>query len=220
VAKPHWVGQFLHAADAIGSDPYPIPFQPASLAADYTRETLRQVEGARAVWMIPQAFNWVHAASPAEPHRRNGRMPSFEEMRSMAWQCICHGATGLVFYEWWGLTRDPVVSFDTSWTALKRIAAEIDALAPAILSSESPPEVSVRAGEWLHWMVRLHGGKLYLVAASDGRGHGKATFRLPRPPGRIEVRGEDRSIAARAESFADTFAPRAVHVYEMDWPPK
>ncbi len=31
-----------------------------------------------------------------EAEKKRGRTPTYDEVRSMAWQCICEGATGLV----------------------------------------------------------------------------------------------------------------------------
>ena len=58
--------------------------------------------------------------------------------RSMAWQCLCEGATGLVFYSWYDLKRNPDVTFDEQWGAAKRIVAEIDRFAPALLAAAGP----------------------------------------------------------------------------------
>ena len=118
------VGDYIRTFDVIGSDPYPIGRQPGvhGGGVDQSRP-FRQVESARPMWQVPQAHNW---GNYEEADKKKGRTPSYAEKRSMAWQCICEGATGLVFYSWFDVKRNPDVPFETQWQDLKRIAAEID----------------------------------------------------------------------------------------------
>ena len=44
-----------------------------------------------------QLHNWTNY-DKTEAEKRKGHTPSVDEVCSMAWQCICEGATGLVFY--------------------------------------------------------------------------------------------------------------------------
>jgi hypothetical protein len=217
------VAAYLDTFDVIGTDPYPIGRSPASMAAEWTAETFRQVEGARPLWQVPQLHNWANYRRTDE-EKKGCYTPTFEEIRSMAWQCITEGATGLVFYSWFDVKRNPDVTFDRQWDGLKRIAAEIDRMAPILLSTEAAPEVAVRYGEpaaegepaWLHTLVRNHGGKLYLFAVNDGDGAGRVDFTLPEAAGGVRVLGEDRSIELRGSSFEDQFERLAVRVYEIE----
>jgi hypothetical protein len=137
----------------------------------------------------------------------------------MAWQCIAEGATGLVFYSWYDVKRNPDVTFDQQWSGLKRLAVEIDKLTPVILSVENTPNITVNDGQppgWLHWIVRRHQGILYLIAVNDGDGRGRVTFQLPAKPGKIRELSEDRTIEPGAGGFVDDFEPLSVHIYELD----
>ena len=149
------VGAYLKTFDVIGTDPYPIGRSPASMAAQWTAETFRQVEGSRPMWQVPQLHNWANY-DKSEAEKKRGRTPTYDEVRSMAWQCICEGATGLVFYSWYDVQRNPDVPFDVQWDGLKRVAAEIDQRASILLSVEPVPAVTVAgaAPNWLHWLVR------------------------------------------------------------------
>ena len=66
------------------------------------------------MWQVPQAHNWANYAK-TDAERRGARTPTCEEKRSMAWQCICEGATGLVFYSWYDVHRNPDVPFSVQW---------------------------------------------------------------------------------------------------------
>lgn len=135
------------------------------------------------------------------------------------------GATGLVFYSWYDVQRNPDVPFAEQWDGLKRIAAEIDRVSPMLLSIEAVPPIqahgasaSESAPRWLHWLARRHGGKLYVFAVNDGDGQGTVTFRLPEPPRSIRALGEDRQLRADGGLFQDELRRLDVHIYEIELP--
>ena len=210
------VAAYLNTFDVIGTDPYPIGKSPASMAAAWTAETWRQVEQSRPMWQVPQLHNWANYAT-TDADRQRGRTPSVDEVRSMAWQCLCEGATGLVFYSWFDVRRNPDVPFEQQWAGLKQIAAEIDGLAPILLSVEPVQVVKVVGAEpqWIHFLARSHAGKLYVMVANDGDGEGNVAFALPGVPRTIRVLGEDRTITSDQSVFQDKFIRLAVHVYEI-----
>ncbi len=211
----HDVGRYTKSFDVIGTDPYPIPKSPASRAAEWTRLTVEQTAGCRGVWQVPQVFNWATYRKTHE-QRKGLRPPTLAEMRSMAWQCITEGATGLVFYSFMDLKRDKATGFAPQWQKVKTMAAEIDAMIPAILSIEPAPAVRVAAGDWLHWITRVRNGKLYIMAVNDGDGEGVAKFTLPKPAQTITVLNENRVLAPQGPSFTDRFDKLAVHIYEVE----
>ncbi len=212
------VSAYLNTFDVIGTDPYPIDRNPASMAAEWTAETFRQVERSRPMWQVPQVFNWANYAKTDE-ERSKGRTPTCEEIRSMAWQCIAEGATGLIFYSWYDLKRNPDATFDEKWSGLKRLAAEIDRMAPVILSIEPAEPIVAGDGtppDWLHCLVRRHEGKLYLIAVNNGDGEGEVTFQLPAEARSIRETSSNRSIRPEGRVFSDRFAPLDVHLYEVE----
>lgn len=166
------VRHYITTFDAIGTDPYPIPTHP-SRAAQWTRLTVDGVCAARPVWMVPQIFNWNCYRKD-----RKGRTPTFEEMRSMAWQCICEGATGLVFYSFFDIRRDPTTPFDVQWRRVKQMAEEIKKWVPVLLSVDEPPSLQAR-GNNVHYTVRRAGRRVVLFAVNDDYDPHTITFRLP-----------------------------------------
>jgi len=169
---------------------------------------------------VPQLHNWANYEK-IEANKAKLRTPTFAEVRSMAWQCIAEGATGLVFYSWSDVKRNPDVPFDVQWAGLRRIAAEIDGLAPVLLSVEPAPRIRASGATdaqptWLHTLVRCHQGRLYLVAVNDGDGEGRITWTLPTPPTRVRVRGQATPFAPAGNTFADVWKPLDVRVYEIE----
>jgi hypothetical protein len=211
------VASYIDTFDVIGTDPYPIGRKPASMAADWTAETFRQVENARPIWQVPQLHNWANyqkvASGAKEP-----RTPTYDEVRSMAWQCIAEGATGLVFYSWYDVRRNPDVSFDEQWAGLKRIAEEIDRMAPVILSVEPAAAITINDGQppkWLHWLVRRHGGRTFLLAVNDGDGEGAVTFEFPTVVQEVRELSKGRAVPADPRGYTEHFRPLEVQLYEI-----
>lgn len=216
------VGDYVETFDVIGTDPYPIGRSPASEAAKWTAETLRQVRGARPLWQVPQVFNWANYRKDS-PKSDQFHTPTFEEMRSMAWQCIAEGATGLVFYSWYDIHRNGDVPFAVQWDRLTRIAEEIDRWSPVLLSIETVPSVKLSgetrgsvAPSWLHWTTRAHEGKLYLFVVNDGDGTGKFTVTLPGIPKSVQIPGDRELPKATAAGFQDELSTLELRVYEIE----
>lgn len=209
------VTKYIRSFDVIGTDPYPIPKSSPSMAADWTRKTLVNVARGRPVWMVPQVFNWANYRK-TEEERKGLHPPTLPEMRSMAWQCICEGATGLIFYSFFDLRRDKTTSFKVLWERCKTMAAEIKPMIPVILSVEPAPEIRIQAGEWLHHLVRKRGDKVYIAAVNDGDGEGAAKFMLPKGTKSVQVLNEGRMIVPKNSTFTDSFDKLAVHLYEIE----
>jgi hypothetical protein len=169
------------------------------------------------MWQVPQLHNWANY-DKSEAQKKRGRTPTYDEVRSMAWQCICEEATGLVFYSWYDVQRNPDVPFDVQWDGLRRVAAEIDQRASVLLSVEPVPAVTVAEAVpgWLHWLARAQAGKLYLFAVNDGDGEGKVAFKLPGTPKVIRELRENRTIETDGATLQLWLPRLAVQCYEIE----
>lgn len=183
LGSPYSLRAYADTSDILGSDPYPVPFEPASKAGAWAQESVRQLEGARPVWMVPQAMNWAHYYT--DERKDKSRQPSYEELRSMSWQCLCEGATGLVYYTWEEMDKNPGM-----WDALKRVTAEIKDATPILLGPGPAPAIEVTGGSWLHWLAKRYQGKLYLFVVNDGDGEGAFTVTLPKTPASVRMLDE------------------------------
>ena len=149
---PTWVAHYmvedirshLPSFDVIGSDPYPIcqtGDPPISQVMEHTRITRKGVFGARAMWQIPQAFDW---GAYRVKDKDKTRPPTFDEMRNMAWQFIAEGANGLISYsysDWEKMKwRTPP---EEMWSRVCRIGEEVKEKFPVFLSDEVAPSVTL-----------------------------------------------------------------------------
>ncbi|OGV67570.1 MAG: hypothetical protein A3K19_13490 [Lentisphaerae bacterium RIFOXYB12_FULL_65_16] len=220
---------FVSQADVLGLGTYPVPQSPCG---DVLRDTLLALKsglGCRAVWMLPQAFDW--AAYKTDPkEKKNCRAPTLEEMRSMAWQSIAAGATGLIFWSWqdlWkmdrtvaeggqALSREP---FADRWRDLCQVADEIRRYVPVLTSLEpyiAPDEVDLSPAVAL----RSHGkdGQTYIFAVNSrnepttGRLHFKGN-----PTVTVEFGKADPP--SRQGQIYLSFAPLEVKVLRLSVPP-
>ncbi len=233
-SRPTWVvlyqvGQvrsYLPTFDIIGTDPYPIPKKPASTALEYTRQTVSGAFNCRAVWMVPQIFNWAaYRKTPEE--KKQCRAPTLREMRSMAWQCIAGGANGLVFYSWmdlWrmdkttepggrALVREP---FEERWADVALMASEIGELIPVLLSVEEPPAVSpVSCPDAVAWRVYAKDGDLFLVTVNSADAPASASFRVAVPVARAATVLGDGSCRLADGRVEISYEPLAVNVVRL-----
>jgi len=212
------ISKLTKSFDVIGTDPYPIPTPGPWRAGEWAMKTREAAGGERAMWMVPQVFNWA-CYQTTDAERAASRPPTLEEMRSMAWQCICEGATGLIFYSWFDIQRDKLVPFETQWGFCKQMGEEIKRYVPALLSTDPTPEVTVKGGDWLHALVRTFEGRTYIFAVNDGQDEGAATFTIPGAKGLVRVPDEHRTLRPNADGvFTDRFDKLAVHIYEIRQP--
>ncbi len=159
------IDAYMQTFDVIGTDPYPLPDKPVGTALAWTRSTRDLSYNTRAVWQVPQVFDWGAYRKGAE--REKTRAPSLAEMRAMAWQCVAAGANGLVFYSFFDLfkmkDRDP---FERRWSEVCAMAEEIKRYVPVILSAESAPSVTCEGPASVETRVWRVGDAVYLLAVS------------------------------------------------------
>jgi len=188
------IGGYFDTCHAIGTDPYPIPDKPASMAGEWTRKTVDAVHGARPVWMVPQVFNWgAYREDKADQYRQ----PTIEEVRSMTWQCIAEGANGLIFYSWFNIylpERNAGLDFDEYWPQFKAVVQEVKDMTPALLSVETPPAITTEDVAWLNWTVKRVGKTTFVIAVNNAPESHEATFALPFTPANVKRFGTDEAI--------------------------
>ena len=220
-AHPTWtvlyqvndVRGYLGTFDVIGTDPYPIKEDADNIgdAGTHTRKTRHQVYGARPMWMVPQAFNW-------ETYKDNDQLrpPTYREMRNMAFQCLCEGANGLIFYAYHKLKDDPDASFEERWKDISLLASELSALEPVLLSVEEPPDVRVE-GQNVVSLVKQHGGTTHVFVVNPAPSDpASARVQLPAVPEKVTV---DDEAAQRPDDGALSLEldPLAVRIVRLQF---
>ena len=100
------------------------------------------------MWQVPQAFDWG-GYRPEWPGSAPNRMPTVDEMRSMAWQCVASGANGIIFYSFTAIQKQTHgLPFEKAWADICKVGEEMKKFIPVLLSVEPAPAVAGASGEW------------------------------------------------------------------------
>ena len=211
--KPFEMPTLMDTADVMGIDTYPVPEEPLAKVAEDMLATQNAVRNARAVWAVPQIFNWTVFG-------REGRPPTLEEMRCMSWQAICNDASGLIFYSLAQLRRDKKHSFEKQFDAVKVMAAEVANYSDILLSIEKLPVIRVSYQAWLHWTARKIGDTLYIFAVNDASGEGEVMFEIGQNVSKIQrVLLSDKQVKTCREidssKWQEKILKSEVHIYKI-----
>lgn len=181
---------YQNTADVLGTDPYPIPDRPVTLAAEWTQKSRAVSDGHKPLWMVPQAFDWAsYRKDPAK-----GRPPTLDEELVMTYLCLIHGAHGLIFYNYADLLRDQGVGFDRRWADMLLVGREVKQLEPALLSAANPPKLEVNAPNTVHFTARADDvGRTFLLMANPESEEAVVRVTVPKQTTlRLLHRGEQR----------------------------
>lgn len=201
--------KYIDALDIVMADPYPIPERPVTIAGDATGQLKAEFIGKRPVWMVQQAFGggeWW------------GREPTIQETRSMTWQCIIKGATGIQYFVRQGLNYFPKSA--ATWGECGRMAMEVAELTPWLLSDEQTLQVESYSQNIIV-SSRLHNGQLIVMAVNKineplSAGIGIKGFNN----GKARVLFENRSVAVTGGLIMDQLAAFGSQVYLININPE
>jgi hypothetical protein len=194
--------KYSDALDIVMADPYPIPDYPVSWPGKVAGQLKTEFAGKRPVWIVPQAFGGGELWS---------REPTLQEIRSMTWQSIINGATGIQYFVRQGLNYFPKSA--ATWSECGRIATEVAELTPWILSDkETLPVESYSAN--VDVTSRVHNGQLVVIAVNKINEPVNASFRVGRlSGGKARVLFENRMISFSGGLITDHLAPFGSQAY-------
>jgi hypothetical protein len=146
--------RYTKGLDILMADPYPLPELPASFVGNITGQLKELVKGKKPLWIVPQAFGGGEIWK---------REPTIQEMRSMTWQAIIKGATGIQYFVRQGLNYFPKSA--AAWGECGRIAVEVAELTPWLLSDEETMPVDCYS-ENVIVSSKTHEGQLIVMAVN------------------------------------------------------
>jgi hypothetical protein len=197
--------KYAAALDIVMADPYPLPDLPASFVGNVTSTLSAAFKGKRPVWIVPQAFGGGELW---------GREPTVQEIRSMTYQAIINGATGIQYFVRQGLNLFP--KSPATWGECGRMAIEIAELTPWLLSDEESipvktgsPNISVSSAQ--------HNGQLMIMAVNKVNSPQRVNISISKSlSGKIKVLFENRSINITGGYFSDPIQALGSQVYMYD----
>ncbi len=192
---------YANALDIVIADPYPVPNRPVTQTGVATQQLVAEFRGKKSVWIVPQAFGGGEWWS---------REPTIQEVRTMTYQAVVEGASGIQFFIRHGLNSFPKST--AMWNECGRIALEIAEITPWLLSGQevavscSSPNISLRSG--------VHDGKLMILAVNKSNKPQKADFRISDASGGMtSVIFENRKIQVSGGFFSDCLAAFGSQAY-------
>jgi hypothetical protein len=147
--------KYAEALDIVMADPYPLPELPASMVGEVAGQLRTEFNGRRPVWMVPQAFGGGELWK---------REPTVNELRSMTWQSIINGATGIQYFVRQGPNYFPKST--VAWNECGSMAMEVAELTPWLLSDEKAPDAE-SSSKVISVTSRLHDGRLLILAVNS-----------------------------------------------------
>ena len=200
--------KYADALDIVMADPYPVPDTPVTLVGDVTGSLISEFKGKKPVWIVPQAFGG------GEWWRRE---PTIQEIRSMTYQAIINGATGIQYFVRQGLNYFPKSA--ATWGECGRMATEIAELTPWLLSEDEAPEVKSLSQNVIA-TSRVHDGQLIILAVNRKNEPARAEIRIEGGyTGKARVLFENRSIKVNGGLINDPLPAFGSQVYLIDLKP-
>jgi hypothetical protein len=201
--------KYSEALDIVMADPYPIPNNPVSVPGEVAAELSAEFKGKLPFWIIPQAFGGGELW---------GREPTIQEIRSMTWQSIINGATGIQYFVRQGLNYFPKSA--ATWSECGRMAVEVAELTPWLLSDEASVPVESTSKNILV-SSRVHNGKLMVMAVNKINEPVSTSFRIKGlNASSAKVLFENRSIQVRGATITDQLSALGSQVYMIDLKPE
>ena len=201
--------KYADALDIVMADPYPLPDRPVTMVGDVTGQLKTEFRGKRPVWIVPQAFGGGELWS---------REPTVQEIRSMTWQSIINGATGIQYFVRQGLNYFPKSA--ATWGECGRMAMEVAELTPWILSDEE----TLPAESYSKNIIvssRLHDGKLIVMAVNKINEPVNTTIRIKGINNcKARVLFENRLVAVTDGTITDNLAAFGSEVYLISIKPE
>jgi hypothetical protein len=201
--------RYSAALDIVMADPYPVPDLPVTMPGDVAGQLRTEFKGKKLIWIVPQAFGGGELWS---------REPTIQEIRSMTWQSIINGATGIQYFVRQGLNYFPKSA--ATWGECGRMAMEVAELTPWLLSDEETLRVESYSKNILV-SSRVHNGQLIIIAVNKINEPVSTSFRIAGVyTGKARVLFENRFVSVKGGVIADQLAPFGSLVYLISIKPE
>lgn len=209
------IREYMPVCDILGTDPYPMGDGPIGLPTDHARTVREGTFGMRAMWQVPQAFDWGWFVSPADYPAGRCRLPTEAEARSMTWQSIAGGANGIVYYAYhyiyWKLKGE---AYDNFYSAYCRIGEEVKKFIPVILSVE-PCATVVKVAPKLSCRIWKYQGETYLLVCNTTTEEASGEIVMSERFGKVKGVLDDASPVLNGNRLAVSLKPMGVSMLRL-----
>jgi hypothetical protein len=193
---------YLDTTDVYGVDPYPIPNQSILMVSDWTDKA---VATQRPAWIVPQIFDW-NIYKPYMPSAQ----PTLDQMRCMTYLSLTHGATGLIYYNYFDMKKSP--NFSENWADITKITAEVRSIFPWLLSTERGEFKEING---LHTRYFRYGDEGLLVVVNPGDHTVSGQIPLIQSGSVVDF-STGKSFDVVNNAIIDDIKPLCVKLYKID----
>ncbi len=199
---------YANAMDIVMADPYPIPVFPPTMAGSAARRLKKEFDGRMPVWIVPQAFgggeHWL-------------REPTIQEVRTMTWQAIIEGATGIQYFIRQGLNAFPKST--AMWNECGKMAIEVNTIVPWLLTDEESIPVTSLSKD-ISVTSKYCRGQLLVVAVNNTNSPRSVQLIINKNiSGRARVLFENRTVTVNAGLIHDYIQSYGTLAYIIDIEP-
>lgn len=194
--------KYGNGTDIMMADPYPLPDLPPSFVGEITKQLKKEFTFKNPLWIVPQAFGGGEIWT---------REPTIQEIRTMTWQAIINGATGIQYFVRQGPNYFPKSA--STWSECGRIAMEVAELTPWLLSDEETYPVETYSDK-ISISSKLHNGQLIVMAVNRTNEPVASTIRIRGVSNaKARVIFENRVLSVIDGVISDHLSPYGSQVY-------
>ncbi len=201
---PSKAPEYAEGMDIVMTDPYPVPGGKIDIVSTITKQLMRDFNYQKPIWLVPQAFGGNEFWK---------REPTAQELRTMTYQGIMNGATGVQYFIRHGLNSFPKST--VTWHEAGKIAHEVRSIADFLLSYDNriflcnqKESVDItawqRSGEWIIGVVNKE------------KHPQKIACSLPIKSETIRVLFDNRIIETDGNSFVDWISGYDARFYRLN----
>jgi hypothetical protein len=210
---------YAAGADLLSFDIYPVNNTDATTGGNlwYVATGVDNLRG----WASYQkpVWNWIETTGIDDPLHT----PTPAQIKTEVWMSLVHGSMGIGYFCHIfspSFIEAGLLSVTANAAAVGAIDSQIEALAPVLNTQSLANGATVSSSNSsvpVDIMVKRYAGNLYVFAVAMRSGSTTATFALRGvSTATAAVLGESRSLGVDGGTFSDTFAPYAVHLYEIN----
>ena len=194
-------------ADIISMDPYlgfeankNDPLIPYNRISIYMNDAVKSVRNRKPVWAVLQCY----ASGYYSGNQKNTRYPTVQEIRTMSYLAVVHGAKGVIY--WYNAT----LKARALWPAMKLFGQEFKFISPFLLA---PSNLPYQITGPIHYLIKKVNGKVCLIAVNPKGKTVKATINVNSKNMTYNVLSENRTVKVINGKINDSFEPYATHIY-------
>ena len=196
---------YSDAFDIVMADPYPVPTLPISMVDKLAKDLHAEFKAKQPQWMVVQAFGggeWWE------------REPTLQEIRSMTWQSVINGSTGIQYFIRLGPNYFPKSA--STWNECGKMALEIAELTPWLLSDEEAPQAESYSSD-IVVTSKLYNGKIAVIVVNKKNEPVASSIRIKGIAGRkAKVLFENRTVNISDGVIYDHLPPYGSQTYLID----